>query len=311
MEDLTKLYFRDGWQSRDTRLKKLHSIRLRDPVFHDFHVFGRDELLLLSRRDSFFNDFLGKGKLKWSAWIQFRSEGSPWLIGFQRSAEQGQFESRDIALLQPLYRSLAEAAILSEAVGRSVLSGVIDAFDLMARPAVALDRNGCVIKANSTAQAAFDDDVRIRNKRIAVSDDRARRDLELLFDRMKILADIEPLISNPITVRRPFRPPLVFRLFSVPAAARSPFLGARAILTISDLAKVHAPGPGLLQLILGLSPAQARLATHLAGGGSIDEASEKLQLSRETLRSQLKVLFDKTATSRQGELVAMLSRLDR
>jgi DNA-binding CsgD family transcriptional regulator len=309
MEELTALYFREGWQSRDTRLKKLQSIQLREPVFHDFHVFGAEELRTLSRTDPFFNDFLGKGNLKWSAWIQFRSGNTPWLIGFQRSEKEGQFDRADLTVLHPLYRSLTEAALLSETIGLSVLSGVMDAFDLMAKPAIALDRNGRVIRENAAAQARFDNDLRIRNNRIYVSDEKARRELELLFERIAVSGDIEPISSRPIIVRRPFAAPRVFRIRSVPAAARSPFLGARVILTIGDLDKGPQPSAVLLRSILDINPAQAKLAAHLASGGSLNEASKNLQLSRETLRSQLKVLFAKTGANRQAELVAILNRL--
>jgi DNA-binding CsgD family transcriptional regulator/PAS domain-containing protein len=309
MEELTAQYFREGWQARDTRLRKLQSIHLRAPVFHDFHVFGNDELRTLSRTDPFFNDFLGKGNLKWSAWIQFRSGKSPWLIGFQRNEREGQFEQHEISMLQPLYRSLEEAAALSDAISKSVLSGVMDAFDSIEKPAIAFDRTGRVIRANSAACGVFDEDIRVRNGRLVLSDSKAKQRLEHLFEAVSALEDIEPIAAHPILVTSGHKRPRVFRLLSVPAAARSPFLGARTILTISEPRKGQTLSPDLLRLFLDLNPAQARLASHLASGGSLDEASTTLQLSRETLRSQLKVLFAKTRTKRQGELIAMLHRL--
>ena len=57
---------------------------------------------------------------------------------------------------------------------------------------------------------------------------------------------------------------------------------------------------------LGLTPAEARLASHLAGGTSLEEASESLGVSIHTARTQLKAVFAKTGTRRQGELVALL-----
>ena len=64
----------------------------------------------------------------------------------------------------------------------------------------------------------------------------------------------------------------------------------------------------LLQQILGLTPTEAMCALILADGGSIDEAAEGLRVSRNTIRSHLRSLFQKTGTHRQGALVAALNR---
>ena len=44
------------------------------------------------------------------------------------------------------------------------------------------------------------------------------------------------------------------------------------------------------------------------GGKSLAEIGDELKLSRETLKSQLRSLFNKTDTRRQGELIAMASQ---
>lgn len=47
----------------------------------------------------------------------------------------------------------------------------------------------------------------------------------------------------------------------------------------------------------------------IAEGTSLESAAEKLNISRETARTELKFVFAKTDTHRQSELVALLSRL--
>jgi len=61
-----------------------------------------------------------------------------------------------------------------------------------------------------------------------------------------------------------------------------------------------------LQMVYGLTPAETRLVEHLARGENLADIAEKLRLSRETLKSQLRSLFAKTGTNRQAELVAVL-----
>lgn len=56
----------------------------------------------------------------------------------------------------------------------------------------------------------------------------------------------------------------------------------------------------------GLTRAEARLASLLAEGISLEEAAEALLVSIQTVRSQLKLVFAKTGVTRQAELVALI-----
>jgi DNA-binding CsgD family transcriptional regulator len=78
--------------------------------------------------------------------------------------------------------------------------------------------------------------------------------------------------------------------------------------TLTAIAPRPGPPAGLLSGAFGLTPAEARLATIIAGGRNPELAAEELQISRATARNRLKAIFAKTATRRQSELVALLSR---
>lgn len=65
--------------------------------------------------------------------------------------------------------------------------------------------------------------------------------------------------------------------------------------------------PGeILRANYGLTPAEFRLAAKIASGKSLQQAAEELGISDKTVRSQLAVIFRKTSTARQGELVKLL-----
>jgi DNA-binding CsgD family transcriptional regulator len=55
-----------------------------------------------------------------------------------------------------------------------------------------------------------------------------------------------------------------------------------------------------------LTPAELRLATHLATGTALREAAVRCRITYGTARAYLKLLFQKTGTHRQSELVARL-----
>ncbi len=58
--------------------------------------------------------------------------------------------------------------------------------------------------------------------------------------------------------------------------------------------------------LFGLTRAETRLAQILASGQSMKDAAALLGVAQSTLRSQLKSIFAKTNTNRQGELVRLL-----
>jgi len=62
----------------------------------------------------------------------------------------------------------------------------------------------------------------------------------------------------------------------------------------------------LLRCHFGLTPAEARLAVHLAAGETLRSAEAKLSIRYETARTHLKSIFQKTGTCRQAELVVAI-----
>ena len=78
-----------------------------------------------------------------------------------------------------------------------------------------------------------------------------------------------------------------------------------------DLKKIEFPVPSkeLLARAFNLSPAEIRLAQHLARGESLEEIAPRVGIKISTARSQLASTFTKTGVKRQAKLVALLSRL--
>lgn len=63
-----------------------------------------------------------------------------------------------------------------------------------------------------------------------------------------------------------------------------------------------------LRLLYKLTPGESRIATSLAQGHSLQDAADRLEISVTTVRTHLSRIYDKTGTSRQSELVALLLR---
>ena len=110
------------------------------------------------------------------------------------------------------------------------------------------------------------------------------------------------LISRP-SLKRPFsvivspRPSNQFELGPAHSAA---------IIFVSDPESEIEPEPAALFRLFGLTPAEGKLATLLMQGKSLEDTSNELSITRETARTHLKRIFDKTSTHRQGELIRLL-----
>jgi DNA-binding CsgD family transcriptional regulator/PAS domain-containing protein len=101
--------------------------------------------------------------------------------------------------------------------------------------------------------------------------------------------------------------PLLLRLTrSDPALAGR---GAVLALLSDPAAQGMVRDPGLLQL-LGLTPAEARIAAAVGAGLPPRVAASSLGLAESTVRSSLKTIFDKLGVKRQAELVRLIARLD-
>jgi len=299
-------YFAEGWHMNDIRAERGAPLaRAGRIVMTDQDIVTPEEM----RRLPLYADLLARYGLKWFAAVMFRAGPARWALSIQRSVKEGPFEAQERPLLVRLSQRMTEAASLSTAVGRIALSSAVDAMNAVRQPAVAVDRMGVVLEANAGAEALFDDQIRVKERRLYVGDAIARRTLETLFDRLRVTSDGAPLPCQPVVVRRRDKSPVILRVLPIPPAARTPFLGARALFTLTAVEPRPGPPAVLLADAFALTPAEARLASIMASGLNPELAAEQLSISRFTARNQLKAIFAKTATRRQSELVALLSRV--
>ena len=81
---------------------------------------------------------------------------------------------------------------------------------------------------------------------------------------------------------------------------------AVAVLYVSDLEAHSLPRSETLRSLYSLTSAEIELVELLCDGASLEEAAERRGVTMNTARSQLKQIFLKTNTSRQGELVRLV-----
>jgi DNA-binding CsgD family transcriptional regulator len=223
---------------------------------------------------------------------------------FDMNSEVCNLRAEEEAILASFTWRLIEIAAVAGA--RESGTSPAAALNAMRLPAIALDKHGFVAEVNAAAEAIFDDDVKLKDRRLFVRDPKARALLKEAVDQLKTSLPLDPLATAPIIVQRQDKLPVLVRTWRFDGATRLPAREVCVLLTLNVL----EPKPGLPAAIpakpFRVTPSEAKLACVIARG----IAARELKISRETARNQLKSVFAKTDTHRQSELVAQLWQVE-
>jgi len=85
--------------------------------------------------------------------------------------------------------------------------------------------------------------------------------------------------------------------------------GHAALLTFYHPDSPPILDPGLLASAFDLTPAECRVACHIAEGRTPKEIAGKIGVQHDTVRKQLQAIYQKTATNRQVDLIRLLLNL--
>ncbi len=306
VQELRDRYFGNNWHTRDLRAARGVPYLLNgNDVVTDQDILTPDDI----RKAPFYNELFEPLGFHWFAAVKFFAGPAMWGLSIQRTARQGLFDHEEKRILAGLSDRLTEVASLTTAVGRVALSSATSALDKVHQPAIAMDRFGRVLDVNAAASHLFDKHLNIKSSRLVAADQSAARCLDRMNDQLRTSSDLSALSARPVVIRRGRKNPIVVRVLPIHGAARNPFMGARALLILLDLHAKGRPDLAVLAQTFGLTSAEAKLASCLGAGDSIERAAEQLGVSLSTARTQLKAVFAKTNTHRQAELAALIGRL--
>ena len=183
------------------------------------------------------------------------------------------------------------------------------ALNTMRLPAITLDENGFVTDVNAAAEAIFDNDVKIKDRRLFLRDPECRAQLREAIEILRGSPRLSHFVTDPVIVQRQDKLPVILRIWPCYSQNGSD-QGKRIVVTLNALGPKPGPPAQILAKTFGLTPSEARLACIIARGAPPNIAAQELKISRETARNQLKSIFAKTDTHRQSELVALLLQVE-
>jgi DNA-binding CsgD family transcriptional regulator/PAS domain-containing protein len=228
-----------------------------------------------------------------------------------RRPDQGPYQRDEIAQINKLVGYLRGASALALRVGTASNQRLTEALGSAGHPVALIGRDGCVIYMNERLERLIGDGVLIRAGRLgswhAVTDRALAAAIHAVVRHDGVLH--EPFGSLVLPKQTGLRG-LVARIIPVVGLAHDILHRVSAIVTFSDLGAAPAsPSERLLAQAFAFTPAEARLARKIATGKTLSEIARTEKVSRETLRSRLKAIFDKTGTGRQAELALLMARV--
>jgi DNA-binding CsgD family transcriptional regulator len=303
LKGIFQSYVTDGWFDRCTRRVCLFS--KSQPTFLTEHDFFSDQEL---DNNPIYRDFFRPHGLGWSAGTGLPlPSGDSIIFSFEREFNNGPLETDHIAILNGLRPHLARSALISARLGLQTAKGANHALEMMGLPVFILGLGGTVIECNSLVESLTPHiQWRARDK-LALNDKHANI---LLQD---CLASIDTQSRSGV-LSFPLRDPegnavLVAHVVPLKRSANDFFVKSYALLVITPVTARRAPPVELLRSLFDLTPSEARVARSLAAGESLDEIAVSGKVSKNTIRSQLQQVLEKTGCTRQSEVTALLSNI--
>lgn len=292
-------FIADGWSQRDERTRAWPKL-LNSGVVTDLDIMTSDEM----DRHPYYQDFLGPHGFRWFAGILLDNGEDHWCLSIQRSIAQGPFSSRETAQLAELSRRLGSAAALARAFGFAAMDAALEAYELSGLGVAVISSSGEVVRLNASAERLLGHGIAVAGKRLVTESTTVTNELDRELN-MLIRADAGA-VSPPIALPRRDRPPLLAYAVKLSTLAGNLFFEGQVLLVFVDPATRQRPPEVTLRRTWGLTPSEARLASHLATGERLETIADKLRITITTARKQLAYVFAKTGTHRQGELIALL-----
>ena len=265
------------------------------------------DALTLEEMDAsdFYTELLRPRGLGWCVGTSIRSpSGDTLVFSIEKAHKKGPVPREIAERLNDLRPHLARAALLSGRLGLDRARTTIATLEMIGLPAAAVTGTGKVVSANEGllnrvrgVEVGANDMIRLANSAAQT----------LLMETIAGNSYVALNLGRSIPVGGTKQaPPFVVHVVPLRGAGLDLFTGALSIIFLTPVVPNSSPAPELLQALFDLSPAEARIASQLTDGRSIDQIAVTNGLSHNTIRTQLKSVFAKTGVQRQAELVSLL-----
>jgi DNA-binding CsgD family transcriptional regulator len=220
----------------------------------------------------------------------------------ERSSAKGAFRGSDLDEVDALFRMLTISLRYAFKAEVDITRSIFDALDKAHARVTGTAR---LIHSSPAFESYIGNAVHIRDGRVRAANPEADGELQWLIAetasgrRSNRAVALVPEHAGEVTA------------YALPirGAARDHKDSADVLLSIVAPRPAPATSHDTLRSRYRLTPAEAKLAVRLSRGEVLRSAAEAEGITIETARTRLKVIFQKTSTSRQVELALLLQRM--
>lgn len=269
------------------------------------------------QRTEFFNEYARpQENVHLCGGLAMRNDEFTIKFGVQRDRTTGPFSTEDAAFIERFVPHIQRAARLGHLLGMAEQQNEAteNALESLAVGVVLLDEQERIIHTNRNADEALRtaQGIRQANGRLLATEpaDVGRLRDVLANARARARAGEAAVPEALLLTAGPGDARLLLVACPVPPNRplfRGPWPDIAIAIFLSDLTDAGLLNHEVLQSLYDLTPAEAKLACALSRGHKLTALADEWQVSRETLRTHLKRILEKTGTSRQAELVRLLA----
>lgn len=220
-------------------------------------------------------------------------------------------EQRFLALLSP---HLRRASLIGDLLDQTrVTAGLYrGALDSLAVPVILTGADGSVLHANVHAGQMLAEQLLMRTRN-GVLQAQTQTVSRALLEAIAVAARADTMLGSRgigLPISAPGKPPAVAYVLPLSeGTARAVFRPACAAVFISTAISASPPPEDVLITLYDLTPAEARVVLQIGKGSTAQQCAAALGISENTLKTHLGRIFAKTDTSRQADLVMLVSTI--
>ena len=264
------------------------------------------------RATEFYNDLLRKVGIEHAMFaIPENSKSSLASVSLYRDKSREEFQESDLEILRFLTPHLRRAFKLHTSFSelRTHAEGVEAGLNTCATPVILLAPNGRIVFMNRSALGLIAEKDGLTAESTGLRAERTGESNLLtksIDQATRISSSPGDLVGGTLLISRRCRPPLQVFVTPIRNSSFNTTGKVAVAVFISDPLRLPRPTSAILRARYGLTPAECRVALLLADGHAPKEIAGTIGVKVETVRSQLKSVFSKTAVTRQSELVRLV-----
>ncbi|MFK5892502.1 MAG: hypothetical protein QM504_04690 [Pseudomonadota bacterium] len=235
-------------------------------------------------------------------------------IAFNRSKKSLAFEESDLELLLQLVPHIQRSLLISEKINKAEFkrNSLKDTLNQINNPVILVDKKGRLLFISQQAEHLINmqQGVCIKHNHIFIKtyDDNVK--LYLLINQATQSNDSQKIKQSGAMEFRSLdrKNSICILVYPINSDVTNIDTNSRdnVLLILSDNNHKKSISEDLIKGLYHFTSAEARLASLLCQGLTLDEIALFLSLSKNTIRSQLRACFNKTGTSRQIDLLSLI-----